>query len=279
MPYSAEISRTNPSCVLFLIDQSKSMAGPLGRSKGKTKARAVADAVNNLLYSLVLRCVRGKEILDRFHVGVLGYGARVGPALGGGLAGRTVVPIAELAKKPLRVEARTVKVEKGGQTSEQTTRAPIWFAPKADGKTPMTAVFELAWGILSNFLDEHPTCYPPMVVNITDGEASDGDPEGPASRVRSLSSADGKLLLFNLHLSSRSEAPVEFPENEDALPDSFSKRLFRMSSRLPAPMHAAAVQAGLQISSETRGFVFNADLAAVIRFLNIGTRVDPKNLR
>jgi hypothetical protein len=279
MPYTAEISRTNPSCVLFLIDQSQSMAGPLGRSKGTTKARAVADAVNNLLYALVLRCVRGKEILDRFHVGVLGYGVKVGPAFGGGLAGRAVVPIAELAKNPLRVETRAAKVEKGGQVVEQTTRAPIWFEPKADGKTPMTAALELAWGVLSNFLDDHPTCYPPMVINITDGEASDGDPEGSAGRICSLSSADGKVLLFNLHLSSRSEAPVEFPENADALPDSFAKRLFRMSSRLPAPMHAAAAQEGLSIRRGTRGFVFNADLAAVIRFLNIGTRVDPKNLR
>ena len=29
MPYSAEISRANPTCFLFLIDRSKSMAGPI----------------------------------------------------------------------------------------------------------------------------------------------------------------------------------------------------------------------------------------------------------
>jgi hypothetical protein len=32
------------------------------------------------------------------------------------------------------------------------------------------------------------------------------------------------------------------------------------------------------VTAATRGFVFNADLASVVRFLDIGTRVDFKNL-
>ena len=47
MPYTAEISRTNPSCFLFLIDQSGSMQEPFGTSDGasggKTKAESLAD--------------------------------------------------------------------------------------------------------------------------------------------------------------------------------------------------------------------------------------------
>jgi hypothetical protein len=52
-----------------------------------------------------------------------------------------------------------------------------------------------------------------------------------------------------------------------------------MSSCLPPPMWGPATQAGFAVSAATRGFVFNADLASVIRFLDIGTRVDFKNLR
>jgi len=36
----------------------------------KTKAESVADSINHLLYTLVLRCVWGQQVLDRFHVGV-----------------------------------------------------------------------------------------------------------------------------------------------------------------------------------------------------------------
>src|SRR4051794_29077282 len=104
MAYSAEISRSNPTCFLFLIDQSKSMGGPISGDTSKRKADAVADSINRLLYTLVLRCVWGQKVLDRFHVGVIGYGRQVISGLGGGLAGKELAPISEVATKPLRVE-------------------------------------------------------------------------------------------------------------------------------------------------------------------------------
>jgi hypothetical protein len=277
MPYSAEISRSNPTCFLFLIDQSKSMRDPLGGDVTRQKAHAVAESINRLLYTLVLRCVWGQAVLDRFHIGVIGYGRQVTCGLGGTLAGRDLVPIGEVARCPLRVEQR-VKKDEGGQV-EQTVKIPIWFEAAADGKTPMTAALEKAGGILGNFLAEHPNCYPPLVINITDGEATDGNPERPASRLREMSSSDGHVLLFNAHLSSRVEQPIEFPEREAGLPDGRAQRLFRMSSCLPPPMHFPARQAGILVTGETRGFVFNADLASVVRFLDIGTRIDFKNTR
>jgi hypothetical protein len=278
MPYSAEISRTNPTCFLFLIDQSKSMRGPIA-GQGKKKADAVADSINNLLYTLVLRCVWGQAVLDRFHVGVIGYGQQVGPALGGVLAQRDLVPIGELARNPLRVEQRTQAVEDGmGGTVTQNVKFPIWFEPVADGKTPMNGALDRACMILAGFIVEHPTCYPPLVINLTDGEATDGNPEAPATRLRQLASDDGNILLFNVHISSNAQKPLEFPDTEEGLPDQAALRLFRMSSCLPEPMWTPARQAGLMVNSYTRGFVFNADLASVIRFLDIGTRVDFKNL-
>jgi hypothetical protein len=280
MPYCAEISRSNPTCFLFLLDQSKSMLGPIGGGQGKTKADAVADSLNRLLYTLVLRCVWGQNVLDRFHVGVLGYGRQVAPALGGVLAGRELVTISELARSPLRVEQRINRVDdgRGGQV-EQIVKSPVWFDPAGEGKTPMCQCLERAAQIVSGFLLEHPACYPPLVINLSDGEATDGDPEGPAQNLRGLASEDGSVLLFNAHISSRSDRAIEFPAGEAGLPDAYARRLFRMSSRLPPPMLKAARQAGLPVTAESRGFAFNADLAAVVRFLDIGTQVDFKNLR
>ena len=80
MPYTAEISRSNPSCYLFLVDQSGSMAKPFGGEKDKTKAQGVADAINRLLQNLVLKCTKSQAVRDYFHVGVIGYGAKFGPA-------------------------------------------------------------------------------------------------------------------------------------------------------------------------------------------------------
>ena len=49
MPYSAEISRSNPSCFVFLLDQSASMLDEIvDGERVQRKADVVADALNRL---------------------------------------------------------------------------------------------------------------------------------------------------------------------------------------------------------------------------------------
>ena len=113
MPYAAELSRTNPTCLVFLIDQSSSMAEPFGAQPEKPKAQGVADGINRLLQNLVLKCAKADGIRDFFHVGMIRYGGRVESAFGGPLAGGTLVPVSKIANNPLRVELRTRKVDDG----------------------------------------------------------------------------------------------------------------------------------------------------------------------
>ena len=68
-----------------------------------------------------------------------------------------------------------------------------------------------------------------MVINITDGEATDGDPSAPGDALKELGTEDGQLLLFNLHLSSHAGASIAYPSRERDLPDPFAGQLFRMS--------------------------------------------------
>lgn len=274
MPYTAEISRTNPTCFLFLVDQSGSMMKPFGGAHGKIKAQGVADTINRLLQNLVLKCAKSEGIRDYFHVGVLGYGTQVGSAFGGKLAGRALVPISEIANNPLRVEQRTRKVDDGaGGLIEQKFKFPMWFEPTGDGKTPMCQALKLAQQSLAQFINQYPGCYPPLVVNITDGMATDGTPEPAATALRNQTSKDGSVLLFNAHISSLPERPIEFPDKEEGLPDDYARMLFRMSSPLPLKIQSAARNEGIRVSDATRGFVFNADLVSVIRFMDIGTKV------
>ncbi len=281
MPYSAEISRTNPTCFVFLIDQSLSMNEPFGgEAGGKSKAQGVADAINRLLQTLVLRCAKSEGVRDYFHVGVVGYGNLIGPAFKGPLAGQEIVPISALANQPLRIDERVRKIDDGaGGLVDQSVKFPIWFEPVADGRTPMCQALRLAKHIVGEFIGRAPDCFPPLVINITDGEANDGDPEPPAAEIMAMHSSDGQVLLFNVHLSSRSEKPIEFPGDDAGLPDDYAKLLFRMSSALPDRMREVAQREEMAVTGISRGFVFNADLVSVIRFLDIGTRVDARNLR
>jgi hypothetical protein len=245
-----------------------------GLQPDKDKAQGVADAINRLVQNLVLKCAKSEGIRDYFHIGVIGYGGRAASALGGTLNGRTLVPISLLANNPLRVEQRTRKVDDGaGGILEQSFRFPVWFDAKAKGKTPMCQALTLAWEYVGGFLKQFPTCYPPLVIHITDGQATDGDPLPISQAVQGLRSADGGVLLFNAHLSSRRAQPLQFPSDEKDLPDDFARLLFRMSSLLPPRIREAAKGEGFLLPLGTRGFVFNADLVSIIRFLNLGTQV------
>ena len=60
MPYTAEISRLNPGCFLFLVIQCM------------TLPHESADAVNRIVDTLSQRCSSGMDVRDYFHIGVLG---------------------------------------------------------------------------------------------------------------------------------------------------------------------------------------------------------------
>jgi hypothetical protein len=274
MPYSAEISRTNPTCFTFLLDQSSSMLEPFGGQPDKPKAQGVADALNRLLQNIALKCAKADGIRDFFHIGLISYGGKVSSAWGGALAGQTLVPVSEMANTPLRLEQRSRQVDDGaGGLVEQKYKFPVWFEAKPTGRTPMCEALATAHKYVEKFLHEHPACYPPIVINITDGAPSDGDPRSAAQALRQLSSQDGHALLFNIHMSERQAQPVEYPSREGGLVDKYAQLLFRMSSPLPDRLFQAALAEGYHVEPGARGFVFNADLVSVIRFLDIGTRV------
>lgn len=278
MVYTAEISRTNPSCFLFLVDQSGSMEDGWAGEPGKQKADGLATIINRLLQNLVLKCAKSEGVRDYYHVGVIGYGSAVGPAFGGALAGKELAPVSAIANLPARIEERTRKTDDGaGGLVEQSIKFPVWFDPVAKGGTPMCAALTRARKVLEGWLADHPSGFPPIVINLTDGESTDGDPTAAAAALRGLQTDDGNVLLFNLHLSSQQAAPVQFPADDSTLPDKWAKLLFAHSSPLPAFMQSIASQEGFPVGDGARGFAFNADMVTVIQFLDIGTR--PNNLR
>lgn len=278
MPYSAEISRANPSCFIFLVDQSGSMVEPIAGSDGKRKCDSVADAINRLLHNLIIKCARGEGIRNFYEVCVIGYGAQVSPGFSGPLAGRDIVPISEVANSPARVEERIKQIDDGaGGTITQKVKFPVWFEPVAKGTTPMGAALDLAHHLLQGWVGKHTYSYPPIVINISDGEATDFGPVPQAEALTSLATSDGNVLLLNCHISSQPVSPIVFPDSDADLPDEFARTLYQVSSVLPDTMRNMARNEGFNLGDEARGFAFNADLVELIRFLDIGTRAS--NLR
>jgi hypothetical protein len=268
--YTAEISRSNPTCLVFLIDQSGSMADLIGGGAPQRKSDVVSDAINRLLYEITLKCAKEEGVRDYFYIALIGYGAKAGSAFSGPLAGQDLLPLSAVAETPARLEERVKKTPDGaGGLVDQTVRFPVWLDPVASGGTPMTQALTQAEQIVTAWVAEHPECFPPIVLNLTDGESTDGDPSPVAHAIGEVMSADGAALLFNLHVSDAGGEPVAFPDTDADLPDQFARLLFEMSSVLPKHMRAYAAQQGKAVSEGTRGFVYNAD---IVQFLDIGTR-------
>jgi hypothetical protein len=279
MQYTAEISRGNPTSFIFLIDQSSSMSEPFGTESTLRKSDFVADVVNRTIHDLVIRCTRTEEIRNYYYLSVFGYGGTVSPAFCGSLAGKTLIPLSEVAEMPARLEDRTKKVSDGaGGLVDTKVRFPVWMDPVANGATPMCQAFGTIRDLLDQWLSEHKNGFPPTLLHLTDGESTDGDPSQIGQEILSRATNDGEVLFFNCHVSSRHSLKVEYPSNDSQLPDEFSKTLFKVSSPLPEAFRRTAGEIGINTGGDgARGFVFNGDPVSVAQFFDIGTR--PANLR
>jgi hypothetical protein len=272
MSYDAEISRSNPTALLFIVDQSGSMDDKM--STERTKAQQVADVLNRSLYNLITRCTKGDGTRNYFDIGVIGYGNKGAYNGFQGSLGSTIInPIANIESSPLRVEDRKKKIDDGaGGLVEVATKFPVWFEAQASGGTPMCEALTKAAEELVSWCDAHPESYPPTILHITDGESTDGSPEMIAEQLKMISTSNGSVILLNLHVSNSSLSAITFPNSESNLADEYSKMLFRMSSMLPEHLVLAASDKGYNVTSESRGFIFNADASAIVDFFDIGTR-------
>jgi hypothetical protein len=272
--YTAEVSRRSPTAFVVLVDQSGSMNEPFGMDSRVTKANFVSDVVNKWIDNLVIRASKNQKVRDYFEVAVLGYGGDVASALPGNSG---LQPISAIADNPLRVEDRRMKVDDGaGGVIETPVKFRVWVDPRAEGQTPMCEALRAAADVLQPWLAENATSYPPTVINITDGQPSDGDPRNAATAVRRLGTSDGQVLLLNCHISGWGGSPLLYPSSVAGLPDSFAQGMFDISSELPDNLFDAAVSEGFPLSSGARGFGYQADTAALVKFIEIGTR--PKDL-
>ena len=279
MPYTADISRANPACFLFLVDQSRSMEQALAGQPGQRKMDQAAAAINRILDTVSQRCSQGMDIRDYFNIGVIGYNtdgagrSTITSALPGTSPEQPFLPISQVVDAAEVEEMQVRESDGAGGLVEVTRRFPVWLRPQAQYGTPMCQAFEIASQALADWVSRHPDSFPPIVINVSDGAASDGNPEGPAQSITNLQTSDGNTLLFNVHLSDVAAAPVQYPDREEVLPqDDYALTMFRISSSLPESSRSQAASLDLPVNEDSRGYVFNADMTALVQFLDIGTR-------
>jgi hypothetical protein len=285
--YERAMTRVEPGCVIILIDQSGSMNEPfqqLGAKKDEC-----AKAVNNVIRELSLACMAGDELKRRLYLAVLGYGGRkegddwverVESAIPN--QGAVLVGIDQLADNPLRVDEVEKRFPDGaGGLVTQTVPSPVWVDPVGSGSTPMHLALRQAGALAAAFARDNPRSFPPIVINITDGEPDDFDKaKAEARSLGAIRTDDGAALLFNVHIASSKAKPLVFPTETPGFTGKlgeFAAFLFETASPLP-PFHVqAAAKVGIAAREGAVGFIFNADAEALICLLNIGTTTtDPR---
>ena len=140
----------------------------------------------------------------------------------------------------------------------------------------MYAAFERALTIAKGWVREHPTSFPPVVINITGGNFASNDMTPVVLRIAELETQDGNALIFNCHISEREEAVVIYPGPTRTA--SFSKQMcqvYDISSVLPESVRQRALDRGCDVELATRGYALNVDAASfVIDIAQVGrTRI------
>ncbi len=258
------ISSTNPCLLVYLIDQSGSMNDKFGNAS-HSKSVEVTNAINDILYEVGLHCIgSGGELKNRFEIAIVGYGKQeniVQSGWEGQLSGKWVVSIKNIFEFPL----------------EQENDKPIWIKPYSVSNTPMTKAFENAKRLCNDWINwgNHRDCHPPIIINITDGEATDAGSsfnalKSQVEQIKSLRTNYGSVNILNIHISTRAGDKLLFP-NEVNTGDKFEKLLFEMSTPLDENMIRIAQQKGYDVRQNAKGYVFNGNATDLINFLNIGT--------
>ena len=278
--YSQEITRCHRAAIVIAIDQSCSMSGQMVlHGVSLSKAEVVSMVVGQLIDELIMRSNRDSEYRHYYDIAIVGYsGDRVYSLIGDELK---FYPITILAGQDV---PRTTYIFSYSTFDNDGTLfqedVSLWVRANAQGATPMYKMICRITSLVADWCsrEENRDSFPPLVFNVTDGEASDASYDmlrSAARNLRSTGTNDGNTLFMNIHISSDTRHDsIIFPSiNEVPLSIRHAHLLMDMSSTMPEQLHH-------YIKKNRSGFAeppyyamsYNSSMPELITMLNIGSR-------
>lgn len=279
--YTAQIARNTPTAFIFLVDHSGSMRQTTCLfGEEMTMAEAAARIVNRQINELVLRCIKSDEVRHYYDIAVIGYGENAYSGWGGALEGRDFVSPEELRDNPYKkIVTREEKRTRKGVVVKEVEKVQ-WVEARRDGNsTHLHKAFDLVNTLLAQWMERHKEkdCYPPTIINITDGGfngASRDTVLQQANELKSMFTNDGNVILFNIHFTAaKSAEEVVCPiEKSELKGNRYAETLFDMSSLLPV-RYNADIEKHLNDGRQGRHVAMgvNADATTLIKLMDIGT--------
>lgn len=279
--YTAQITRSTPTAFIFLVDQSVSMRRSTTlNGEEMTLAEAVARIVNNQINELVLRCIKTNEVRHYYDIAVIGYGHEVYSGWNSELEGRYFVSPEEIKNNPFKkiITREEVRTRRG--TTIKEVEKVQWLQARHDGRqTRMDLAFRRAKALLEEWMKSHhdKDCYPPTIINITDGEyvgCTYDTMLQESNELKSMFTNDGNVLLFNIHIAPGTSGRIVFPTDKTELTGNrYGGVLYNLSSLLPLRYNADIARVRNDVDHDIRhtAMAVNADMSTLIQLMDIGT--------
>lgn len=293
--YQASVSSKNPMLLVVLLDSSASMGDPIIQFENGedpiSKFDVASEMLNDFLYNAVDKCVVGDIFRKYVDFAILAYNDNVFSPIKGVSLSEYPISVNKLGD-----EKHILKVIDVGDESYDGISSPIkWISDdKVYGATSMWEAFRKAKEIISNWVEYHPDSHPPILINISDGMATDveiierlnnewiSDFDGlmkTCEEIKKLGTNDGNTLIANAHISDSEINEIKYPSSVEVienLRDEFAPALFSMSSKIPPAWVERGEKYGISdLTNESRLYVYNADMSTLVKFFKFGT--DPTN--
>jgi hypothetical protein len=226
MAYDIVATTKTPALIVYLIDISGSMDEEFD---GARKIEHVMEALDNVLHKMVERSTKGEIIAPRYRLAMAAYSDSPQSMLPGGI--ETIAQVAKRGKPHL----------------------------SATHSTDTHAAFVWARDLLRQELPKMKGMPAPMVCHLTDGEYTGADPEPIAREIMSMSNDDGNVLVENIFIGpDLMRAPISSAESwegiqsEAELQSPYARKLFAMSSPLPASYSVEIAEEGYSLKAGAR---------------------------
>jgi hypothetical protein len=275
--YSQAITHLHRTAFIIAIDCSSSMQETtMLNNKEMRKAEAVAIVCNYIIDELLERATRRSEVRNYYDISVIGYQQHdIAPIIPDNCY--KFISISELSHQAKRHKAWCFTENSSEENPDFLLRE--WIKPTAMGLTPMHTALTHIYTLLNDWCSkqENRNSFPPIVFNISDGEANDATPAELieiAEQIRQTGTEDGNTLFINIHLGKLNDVASEiFPSDGDFVPQSeYQLTLFRMSSLMPKELESIIDEVTTHKGQRPyRGAAFNVTPGELLNILNIGS--------
>ena len=279
-----EVTTAKPWLLVLMVDESHSMQADWGGTK-RRMSDIVEQAVNQLLYDMALNYNTSSgldedSVSDRIHLRLLVYSGD----------GDVYDPIPmSNGSSYMRATGDEGWVQNYSDvhpypSSKGDVEVPRWLQLDPHGRTPMLAAFRIARRAVEQHIEEYPDSFPPVVLNISDGEPTDcGKPIdwelllSECDSIRSLGAGENQPIVCNVHWDPEGRAPPSLYPSEPPQAGGIESGLWEASSTIPAHMAPLVPTAGVGDPEGRRFFVYNSNVIHFHEFLQFSTMLVQKS--